>query len=486
MYVYKGIPYARPPVGDARWQPPGSATPWADPVLAADTFAPACVQLRNTSGFVWRRGEFAVSEDCLYLNIWVKPEATELPVMVWFHGGAHESGQGDAEIFNGAALAQRDVVLVTINYRLGPFGFLAHPWLAAESPQNAAGNYGLLDKIAALNWVRDNIAQFGGDPENVTIFGQSAGSQSVCALQASPMAEGLFHKAIGQSASCLGLPTQDTDGRDRGQALVKNLTVSNVDELRLVPAAELLTAATETGWGQASRITVDGWVLPERPELTFTRGDHHQMPLLLGSLANEGIELLPRNDALTDAELMQYLQAGFGNQANALLEAYADERMQSPGHVQHAVATDLFMAFGMRRWAEYSVGLDAPTYLYFMDHAPPAFQLYTPETPELVLADGPRSAGAYHSGDLALVFDNTHRVGLHWNADDHALADLMADYWTTFAHTGNPNHAGAPQWGRFERRNMTTLRLNPDASSEAGIRRAKLDLMAEAYPLESD
>ena len=176
--VYRGVPYAAPPVDELRWQPPQPPTPWQQPRMA-DRFAASCYQQRHVSTFVWRREDFEVSEDCLYLNVWTPREGADLPVMIWFHGGSHTSGQGHSLIFDGTSLASQGVVLVTINYRLGPFGFLAHPWLAQESAHASAGNYGLLDKIAALKWVKANARAFGGNPDNVTIFGQSAGSQSV-------------------------------------------------------------------------------------------------------------------------------------------------------------------------------------------------------------------------------------------------------------------------------------------------------------------
>jgi para-nitrobenzyl esterase len=230
--IFKGIPYAKPPVGELRWRPPESPATWSG-IRDANQFSQSCIQPTNTSSFVWTRGDFDVSEDCLYLNIWSDTEVKKQPVMVWFHGGAHTSGQGHSEIFNGTRLSQQGVVLVSINYRLGAFGFLAHPWLSQESEHASSGNYGLLDKIAALNWVKDNIEQFGGDAENVTIFGQSAGSQSICSLMASPLAKGLFHKAIGQSAACVGpAPKHDINGQQRGEKLANELKATNLSELR--------------------------------------------------------------------------------------------------------------------------------------------------------------------------------------------------------------------------------------------------------------
>ncbi len=479
--VWQGIPYAMPPVGQLRWQPPQSLAPWSG-VRDATSFSASCIQPTNSSGFVWKRGDFPVSEDCLYLNVWAPETAEDLPVMVWFHGGAHTSGQGHAAIFDGTALAGQGVVLVTINYRLGAFGFLAHEWLADESEHNSAGNYGLLDKIAALQWVKKNISAFGGDPNNVTVFGQSAGSQSVCSLMASPLASGLFHKAIGQSASCVGAaPARDANGRERGARLAETLGAKDLEALRQMGPAKVLAAADESGWAAASRIVIDGWVLTEPQVDTFRKNAQAQVPLMVGSLSDEGVMLFPRNDALTEAELDTFLMRSVGDRGAALKAVYATEHA-NPGAIQHAIATDLFMAFGMRRWAEYSADAGNPTYLYFMDHVPPAFHIYMPEDPVLELPDGPRSAGAYHSGDLAFVFGNTSRVGVGWTQEDHALSDLMVQYWTNFARSGNPNGEGLPAWPKFSSQQLDMMRLNTVPVAAQGIRQQALDIMAEAMP----
>ena len=262
---FRGIPYAKPPVGDLRWRPPQKPDNW-DKVLPAHEFGTPCWQPHSENAFVWSRGIFERSEDCLYLNIWTDNSTSKLkPVMVWFHGGGHSSGWGHGEIFDGTQLAEQGVVIVTINYRLGPWGFLAHPELTDESDQNSSGNYGLLDKIASLEWVKENIEQFGGDSNNVTIFGQSAGSMSVCALMASPLARGLFHKAIGQSAACLGPFNSDPDGYERGTDLIKQTGARNLEEMRNLSNDEILKAASNSRWNSQSKITVDGWVLDPTP-----------------------------------------------------------------------------------------------------------------------------------------------------------------------------------------------------------------------------
>jgi para-nitrobenzyl esterase len=486
VQVFRGIPYAKPPVGPLRWRPPEAPANWTG-VRDAKTFGLPCWQAHSQNAFVWTRGEFERSEDCLYLNVWAETSgqpADPRPVMVWFHGGAHTGGWGHNKVFDGTQLAKLGVVVVTINYRLGPWGFLAHPEFAKESSHDSAGNYGLLDKIAALNWIRDNVEQFGGDPANVTIFGQSAGSSSVCALLASPLAQGLFHKAIGQSASCLNPIARDADGRDRGLLYGQALGVpQTVDDLRSVSNEALLQAAALPAWSQQSKIVVDGWVLPSSPLDIFRAGDQAAVPLLVGSLANEGNRLFPLNTSLTDAQLDIYLERTFGDTGPDVKAAYAQELADSPGLAQREIATDLFMAFGMRQWAGFNVRSGQPTYLYFMSHVPPAFRIYMADDPELELPGGPRSAGAYHSGELAYVFGNVGHVGTYWEERDYELARVMSGYWTNFARTGDPNGEGLPPWPAYDPDSHTTQVLDTEIHSTDGARREKLDLFAKQYPL---
>ncbi|XOV83579.1 MAG: carboxylesterase/lipase family protein [bacterium] len=490
--VYRGVPYARPPVEQLRWVAPQAPSGWVG-IRAARKPGPACWQPVEQEQFVWSRGRFERSEDCLYLNLWADTERRKQPVMVWFHGGSHMSGMGHDRIFDGTTLASEGVVLVTVNYRLGPFGFLAHPALAAESSHNSAGNYGLLDKIAALNWVRDNIAQFGGDPNNVTVFGQSAGSQSVCALLASPLSRGLFHKAIGQSASCTdpavsahSLASADASGFERGkrlvQALLRNTDV-DTQTLRGASPQDIMRAAEVSRWGAQSRIVVDGWVVPEAIDDIYLAGQQARVPLLVGSLANEGHLLFPLNDDLSLEALHTAGKKLAGAHADALLKLYANEAAQSPGLAQREITTDLFMTYGMRRWADHHSALGIPTYLYYFDHTPPAFRLYVPDNPDLQLREGPRSAGAYHSADLAYVFGNVDKVGMDWQDADRQLSRTMVTFWTNFARTGNPNTAGdgsdnshLPVWQPYTSASRATMLLNSAPHTTAGVRTAKLNV----------
>lgn len=489
--VFRGIPYAQPPVGELRWRAPKDLTSWTG-VRQATTFGAACWQSYSDDAFVWSRGEFPRSEDCLHLNIW-QPEKTDAtaPVMVWFHGGAHTGGFAHVELFDGTELARQGVVVVTVNYRLGPWGFLAHPALAEESEHNSTGNYGLMDKIAALKWVEKNIQGFGGNPDNVTLFGQSAGSSSVCALMASPLADGLFHKAIGQSAACLVKERHDANGQERGARLAQlalgelSAKTSKVQvsakQLRSIDNQTLLSAMENSDWSEGSRIVVDGWVLPKAPVDIFNANQQAKVPLLVGSLANEGHELLPLNNALTESELDQYLSKTFAATAPKLKALYADDLAVSPGMALREILTDAFMAMSMRGWAQYNHNAGQPTYLYFMDYVPPAYQIYLFDDPNLNLPHGPRSAGAYHSGDLAYVFNNVGKTGDFWLEEDFAMARAMSGYWTNFAKTGDPNGGNLPNWSLYEPQNHSTQLLSNPIKTIAGAKREKLDLLAQRY-----
>ena len=489
--VFRGIPYAQPPVGNLRWRAPQDLAPWTG-VRQATTFGAACWQSYSDDAFVWSRGEFPRSEDCLHLNIW-QPEKADAtaPVMVWFHGGAHTGGFAHVELFDGTELARQGVVVVTVNYRLGPWGFLAHPALAEESEHNSTGNYGLMDKIAALKWVQKNIQGFGGNPDNVTLFGQSAGSSSVCALMASPLASGLFDKAIGQSAACLVKEKRDANGQQRGARLAQlalgelgaqdSESQVTAKQLRSIDNQSLLSAMENSPWSEGSRIVVDGWVLPEAPVDVFNANQQAKVPLLVGSLANEGHELLPLNNALTESELDQYLNKTFAETAPKLKALYAEDLAISPGMALREILTDAFMAMSMRGWAQYNHNADQPTYLYYMDYVPPAYQIYLFDDPNLNLPGGPRSTGAYHSGDLAYVFNNVGKTGDFWLEEDFAMARAMSGYWTNFAKTGNPNGANLPNWARYEPQNHNTQLLSNPIKTIAGAKREKLDLLAQRF-----
>ena len=487
--VFRGIPYAAPPVGRLRWRAPMAPAAWSG-VRSALDFGTACWQDFSGDAFVWSRGEFQRSEDCLYLNVWTAGNPVSdapRPVMVWFHGGAHTGGYGHSKVFDGTALARHGVVLVSINYRLGPLGFLAHEALAQEAGSRSSGNYGLHDKVAALQWVRRNIAAFGGDPQRVTVFGQSAGASSVCHLMVAPAARGLFHRAIGQSAACFteGAHSTDLNGRERGAALVLAAgldTEADATALRQLTPQALLAAARDSNWGASSRIVVDGVLIPEPPAQRYAEGRAHPVPLLVGSMANEGVELLPLQADLDHAGLVSALRQRFGARADALLNAYAESVSEAPGLALRDILTDQFMAWAMRHWARASARAGQPTWLYFFELAPPAFRLYLPHRPDLGFAD-PRAAGAYHSGDLAYVFGTVDTVGHSWQARDRAVSEQLLRYWTRFAATGNPNGPDTPNWPPFTEATDATLIIGAERTTAgAAVRREKLDLLEPAAP----
>ena len=491
LLVFRGVPYAQPSVGDARWRPPAPVEPW-DGVRPAQAFAPACWQRPNDMSSLYARGDLARSEDCLYLNVWTPAAdaAAALPVMVWYHGGGHNAGAGSPRIFDGAALARRGVVLVTLNYRLGPFGFLAHPALTVESPRASSGNYGLLDQIAALEWVRDNAAAFGGDPGNVTIFGQSAGSWTVCYLMASPLAKGLFHKAIGQSGGCFegerphladatGEPGAERSAHDAGLAAASALGVEGEGP---EAAASLRALAPETVLDETlgSGAVIDGWVVPRPPRAIFAAGEHNDVPVVVGATADE-INADLAGGAPTRDELEASVRSRYGSAADALLAAYAGELDDSPTTAARQIRTDRRFVWEMRAWARAVEAAGNDAYLYFFSHAPPVFRLYVHDQPDLRVEGGRRSYGAYHSGELAYVFGNTGLVGLDWTDWDHELARVITRYWTNFARTGDPNGEGLPAWPRYERATDRSIEFGAEVRVVEEVRKAKLDLFDRIF-----
>ena len=488
--VFRGVPFAQPPVGDLRWRPPAAVESW-DGTRAATEFGPACWQARNADDSPYARGELPRSEDCLTLNLWTAARVGERrPVMVWFHGGGHSSGTGSARIFDGSAMAKKGVVMVTANYRLGPFGFLAHPALTAESAEQASGNYGILDHVATLEWVRDNVAAFGGDPGNVTIFGQSAGSWSVCVLQASPLAKGLFHKAIGHSGGCFGAPRAHlattggaataVSGHDAGLAVAARLGVEGegadaAAALRSADPEAVLEAGRGTG------VVVDGWVLPDLPGAIFAAGQQNDVPVIVGSLSDEGTTLYAGMAGPPRDEFVAGLRDRYGDRADALLDAYAGEIAASTRTAGQAIQADRSFTWQMREWARAHADAN-DVYLYFFSHAPPVFRLYLPDRPELDYPGGLRGGGAYHSGDLAYAFDNVGLVGVGWNARDHELSGQMSQYWVNFAKTGDPNGDGLPLWPKYDREGEPAIEFATFGTAAASkIRETKLDLFDDSY-----
>jgi len=433
--VYRGIPFAAAPVGDLRWRPPQPAAAW-DGVRVADAYCASCVQELRRSYLPWTE-EFMlrndVAEDCLALNIWTPAHATEekFPVFVFIHGGAYFSGSGEVSLYDGEGLASKGVIVVTPNYRLGVFGFLAHPQLTAESPARASGNYGLMDQIAALRWVQENIAAFGGDPARVTIGGQSAGAGSVHLLTTSPQARGLFQRMIVQSgpwrhdATTPDLATGEKLGADFAAAI----GAPSLAELRALPAAELL--ARYQAHEFRFRPVVDGWVVPDDVTAILRLGKQIDVPALTGWTADEGSS--NRNyGRSTVAEFEAQARRLYGENADEFLAFHPVATDEAAGIASVASARDRNRA-ELDWWITLRARTgSAPTFGYVLSHPIP-----WPAHPEY---------GAFHSGELPYMFNNLARMNRPWDDLDRRLADLMSDYWVNFIQHGDPNGAGLPVW----------------------------------------
>ena len=421
--AYFGIPYAKPPVGPLRWQPPRPADGWTGTRIAVKHGAP-CVQ----RDFGWNRSSAEHgSEDCLFLNVWAPANGDHHPVMVYIHGGSNVAGSATEELSNGFGLVPRGVVLVTLNYRVGIFGFLRTPALDVESAHHASGNYGVLDQIAALGWVQRNIARFGGDPGNVMIFGQSAGSVDTGLLMTSPLARPMFQKALEESGQVLGLmPTSTREQSEAAWAPVAKELGTDLPAMRERTAAEVLAADSrvprptpEQGWGWRGA-SVDGWVLPEMPAEVFAAGREAPVPLLIGSNVQE---IVPKGQ--TEAVARHSIETRLGAEDGAKLEAAYAQPGADPnlGDLGARWATDRDFRCAVRQVAEWHAAHGFPTYVYQFDRPVP----------------GRRTAE--HSSELHFVFH--YFSGQDGTGEDDAVSKLMEQYWTSFAATGTPNGAGA-------------------------------------------
>ena len=449
LTVYRGIPFAAPPVGDLRWRAPQPAAKW-EGVRPAAKFAPACVQaMRNPPGSDPGPG---VSEDCLYLNVWTPAQSPRdrIPVLVWIYGGGFNAGATSVPTYSGERLAQKGVVLVSIAYRVGPLGFLAHPELSAETKNHVSGNYGLLDMIAGLQWVQKNIAAFGGDPHHVTIFGESAGGIAVSMLCASPLAKGLFHGAISQSGGSFGPPRPTTfpgenlkrlpDAERSGEAYAKNAGVTSLAGLRKIPAGQL--PAGGRGMGMAWPI-IDGSVIPDDQYKLYAAKRYNDTPILVGYNSDEGASFSPPK---TPEEYIAAVKTRYGPHAGSLLQAYPTDSATVP-----KTARDLTRdaAFGWHTWIwarlQAETGKSKVFYYYFDQH---------PEYP----ADSPRAGyGAPHGSEVPYVFQHLNPANPQTTRSDLEIAEAMATYWTNFAKHADPNGQGVPAWPAFSDANPVVL-----------------------------
>ncbi|WP_414900931.1 carboxylesterase/lipase family protein [Sphingomonas flavalba] len=444
LHVFRGLPYALPPVGPARWTAPVAMPPWPG-VRPATRFGAACIQPPSRPGSIYAADHAALSEDCLTLNVWAPAAAGGAPVFVWIHGGSLTTGSGAEPMYDGAALARRGLVVVTMNYRLGVLGWLAHPELSAESPDAVSGNYGLLDQIAALRWVKDNIAAFGGDPANVTVAGESAGALSVMYLMASPRARGLFAKAIAQSAYMITTPDLKRrrfgvePAEAAGSRLGTALGAGDIAALRAMDGAALTAAAQKAGFFPFG--AVDGQVLPDQLVTLFDKGAQAPVPILAGFNSGEIRSLrflLP--PAPADAAAYEAaIRAGYGALAPAFLARYPADAVDES---MLAAVRDAMYGWTAERLVAAQGARGLPSFLYLFDHGYPA-------------ADAAGLHG-FHAGELPYVFGTIADTPRYWppipdSAGERALSTAMADYWAAFARTGAPQATGQPAWQPYAR-----------------------------------
>jgi para-nitrobenzyl esterase len=479
--TFKGIPYARPPVGPLRWKPPQPVETWKE-VRQTTEYSPACLQ-PDLPGMQMKHDKR--SEDCLYLNVWTaaKSAREKRPVMVWIHGGGNVIGSANLSNPSGndsEALARQGVVVVSINYRLGVFGYFAHPLLSKESQYNVSGNYGLLDQIAALRWVQKNIKAFGGSPKNVTIFGQSAGATNVSYLTASPFAKGLFHRAIAESGSPLlnRLNRHLREGwygmepmEKQGERITKNLGCSETADplvaLRGLSAEKLLegSKAVMMGPGNLFNPVIDGWVLPDDIMTLFEQGEQSLVPLIAGSNADEMTVFIPKAPFDNVEAYNGFVRKTYGKFADDILAMYP---INEPQEIRKAMCDtfgDQQFVAPARRLARAMNKAGAKVYLYY----------YT------MIWPGPMAAlGAFHGGEIVFVFNEIERVKntrkIPFEEKHQALAEVMSGYWVQFAKTGNPNKGGSMDWPAYDSTKDQHMEFGEVVKVGQGLRKEKCDL----------
>ncbi len=463
VQVFRGIPYAASAAGANRWKPPQAVVPW-DGVRACTEFGPACPQLPYPKESAFYRDPEPQSEDCLSLNVWSAAVGAKerQPVMVWIHGGALTRGSGAIGVYDATALAKKGVVVVTINYRLGPLGFFAHSELTAESPEHASGNYGFLDQIAALKWVHENIARFGGDAGCVTIFGESAGAQSVCALVASPLAKGLFHRAIAESGSAFRPVPNLAAAERQGALLTEAAGAKSLNELRQVPGEKLLDVASSRSDGRGGP-NVDGWFLPEDALTIFAHGRQNNVPTIVGSNANEMTTLSPvasRPKTLKALDGQIALLLGDPAEVKRLYPAASDD---DATRAYLDIVGDVAFTLPARMWARWDIQAGGRAYLYQFTHVT-----------SLAASAG---LGAPHAAEIAYVFNNLDRLKRPFDETDRKLADTMSTYWTAFARTGDPNAAGLPEWKPYDAQGEPAIDFGATVKLASHVRQEKLDVL---------
>jgi para-nitrobenzyl esterase len=442
VHVFLGLPYAAAPTGSMRWKPPVAAPAWQG-IRDATKFGHACLQPKPRGGSIYTDPPSSMSEDCLSLNIWTPAAARNAAVMVWIHGGSLSGGSGSEAMYNGTALAKRGIVVVSINYRLGALGYLAHPELSAESPDHVSGNYGLLDQIEALRWVKRNVTAFGGDPNHVTIAGESAGGLSVLYLMASPLARGLFHQAIIESAYMISTPEirdkrfGEAPAESIGAQLAARLKAQNLESLRVMDASVITEQAPLTGYLPFG--TIDGHVLTRQLVEVFDLGDQAHVPVLVGFNSGEirSLRFLAPPAPASEAVYLAAIRERYGPLADAYLSLYPSSNLAES---ILAATRDAMYGWTAERVATKQTSAGQAAFFYLFDHGYPA-------------AD---AAGlhAFHASELPYVFGTADRTPPAWpkleaTPAESRFAAAVGDYWASFVRTGTPSAPGQPRWQPF-------------------------------------
>jgi para-nitrobenzyl esterase len=478
VQVFKGVPYAAPPVGALRWREPQPVPSWQG-VRKTTEFGARCMQGNVFGDMVFR--DAAPSEDCLYLNVWTPKSSpsAKLPVMVWIYGGGFQAGATSEPRQDGERLAHRGVVVVSMNYRLGIFGFFSLPELTKESPHHASGNYGLLDQAAALQWVRKNIAAFGGDPGNVTIFGESAGSFSVSALMASPLSKPLIHRAIGESGAFFGRTLSAkplAESEQDGAKFAQSIGADTLEKLRAMTSQQTLEAASKDKNAFRFGPNIDGYFFPEGPSEIFAKGNQAHVPLLAGWNHDEGnYHMFFGADPATKESYAVKASQMFGEKTPDVVKIFPGETDEQAKNSANLLATANFIGYGTWKWIEMQVKTGgSPVYRYEFDEAPPS----APPAPG---APPQESRGAYHSAEIEFVFGMLDSKKLPWRPEDYALSEQIGSYWTNFAKTGNPNGAGLPHWPQYSAKDgYTVMHLVAPPQAATDQQRAEYEVLDKA------
>jgi para-nitrobenzyl esterase len=477
---FKGIPFAAPPVGNLRWKEPMPVANWSG-IRKADKFGPRAMQLPLFGDMNFRSD--GVSEDCLYLNVWTpaKTGNEQLPVLVYFYGGGLMAGDGSEPRYDGENMARRGIVTITVNYRLTVFGFFSHPELTKESPHKSSGNYGLLDQTAALKWVQQNVAAFGGDPKKVTIAGESAGSFSVNAQMSSPLSKNLIAGAIGESGSLLGLnpPVALADAEKLGLQFAETVAAKSLAELRAMPAEKILQATANTGFGRFP-VTVDGYFFPKPPAEIYAGGDQAKVPLLVGWNSQEmGYQVILGSDKPTLENYTKAVQKKYGDKAADALKVYNATSDEAVADVATSMASDGFIGYSTWKWSDMQSKTGGkPVYRYLYARPRPGMRAemgnavaglaggIIRDTSASQAPKTPPATGAVHSAEIEYAMGNlpTNRV-YDWQPEDFKVSEIMQTFFANFIKTGNPNGLGSPEWPAITGSKVEVMHIDVDSKA---------------------